>query len=62
MSKFILTHTNGMVTIKIDADIVINSKTQRIIESMCKNAIDKIADYIEGKEDGFGKKAMDSNK
>jgi len=47
MNKFILTHTNGMVTIKIDADVVLNQKNQRIVESLCKNACDKIADYID---------------
>ena len=40
----------------------VNSKTQRIIESMCKNAVDKIADYIEGKGDGFNKELSIQNK
>lgn len=48
MNKFVLTYTNGIVTIKIDASVSINSKNQRIIDAMCKTTCDKIANYIEG--------------
>ena len=69
MNKFILTHTNGMVTIKIEADVVLNQKNQRIIEAKVEKYADEIADFIDlcfglnvKEEDNSGNKTVGSNK
>lgn len=72
MHKFILTHTNGVVTIKIEADVALNQKNQRIIEAKVEKYADEIADFIDlcfglnvesdNKEDNSGDKTLDSNK
>jgi hypothetical protein len=69
MNKFILTHTNGMVTIKVVADVVLNQKNQRIIEAKVERYADEIADFIDlcfglnaVEEVIDGNKTLDSNK
>lgn len=68
MNKFVLTHTNGIVTIKIEADVALNQKNLRIIEDKVKKCADGIADFIDlcygldVREESNGNKTMDSNK
>jgi sporulation protein YlmC with PRC-barrel domain len=69
VNKFILTHTNGTVTIKVVADVVLNQKNQRIIEAKVEKYADEIADFIDlcfgldiEREESDGNKTLDSNK